>query len=143
MFKRYLFTVLRYFFAILFITTAAGKLLDNRGFAEVIVTYQLVPPSFALVLGLVVSLIELFLGFYLMSRWSLLNSIKITVLIQLGYVALAVLTLYRGIELKNCGCFGVFLARPLTFATVIEDTILLILSVTFYLLYPIKEKQNG
>ncbi|MBC8645596.1 MAG: hypothetical protein H7X85_00410, partial [Thermoanaerobaculia bacterium] len=27
----------------------------------------------------------------------------------------------RGIAVPNCGCFGVFLARPLTWGTVLED----------------------
>ena len=37
---RWLRPVLRVFFGVLMTTTAVGKLLDNRGFAEVIATYQ-------------------------------------------------------------------------------------------------------
>ncbi|MDZ4661857.1 MAG: hypothetical protein SGJ18_09605 [Pseudomonadota bacterium] len=51
--------VLRYLFIVLFLTTAIGKLLDNRGFAEVLGTYQLLPPWSLLWLGLLISLSEL------------------------------------------------------------------------------------
>ena len=41
----------------------------------------------------------------------------------------AVITLWRGLALANCGCFGVFLARPLTRQTVLEDVVMLGLSL--------------
>jgi hypothetical protein len=39
----------------------------------------------------------------------------------LGNAALLSLTLARGVALENCGCFGAFLARPLTAWTPLED----------------------
>jgi hypothetical protein len=30
----------------------------------------------------------------------------------------------RGLRLANCGCFGVFLPRPLGWSTVIEDLVM-------------------
>jgi len=39
------------------------------------------------------------------------------------------ITLWREIEIANCGCFGVFLARPLTAQTVAEDAAMLGLSL--------------
>lgn len=38
-------------------------------------------------------------------------------------------TLWRGLAIANCGCFGVFLARPLTAQTVVEDVVMLGMSL--------------
>lgn len=125
---------LRIFFGLLMLTTAVGKLLDNRGFADVLVTYQLgIPEGVLLPLGLAVSLFELALFVYILRGIRLREVAIATIVLHLGYVSLAVLTNLRGLNLENCGCFGVFLARPMTWATVVEDVVLLALSCLFYL----------
>ncbi len=131
--NKYYYTILRFFFSFLLIATAVGKLLDNRGFSNVILSYQFgLTANIALSLGLFVSLFELFLGLSIGIQFKQkVNAILIS-LMHLGYVLLAVSSLYRGLELQNCGCFGVFLKRPLTQATVVEDLVLLALSISFY-----------
>ena len=47
-----------------------------------------------------------------------------------------VTTLLRGVEVANCGCFGVFLARPLSVSTLIEDGVMLALSGLCWWLAP-------
>jgi uncharacterized membrane protein YphA (DoxX/SURF4 family) len=121
---------LRTLFCVLMLTTALGKLLDNRGFADVIATYQFpIPEPLLLPLGLIVSLVELAIGFAILTGFQLRSAALGTVAVHVGYLSLAVITNLRGIELTNCGCFGVFLARPMTWGTVIEDAILLALSL--------------
>lgn len=118
------YNALKYFIALIFLTTSIGKLLDNRGFAAVLETYQLLPAQILLPFGLAISLVELVFGGLLISgrhmKWASLGAL----LSYVGYTALAVLTNVRGLNLTNCGCFGVFLARPMTWWTVLEDTIL-------------------
>lgn len=119
----------RYFLAALFIATAIGKLLDNRGFAGVIANYQLgLPEPWLLPLGLAVSLAELWIGARLLQGRHIAASAKLTLWFHLGYATLALLTLARGIPLQNCGCFGVFWARPLRPGTVVEDVTLAVIS---------------
>jgi uncharacterized membrane protein YphA (DoxX/SURF4 family) len=114
------------------LTTALGKLLDNRGFAAVIATYQFpIPEPLLLPLGLVVSLVELAIGLAILTGFQLRRAALFTVAVHVGYLSLAVITNLRGIALVNCGCFGVFLARPMTWYTVLEDAILLALSLGF------------
>ena len=137
-----IFIFFKYFFALLFITTAVGKLLDIPGFAAVIATYQLVPMILHQPLALAVSLFELFLGLAIITNTRLKFCAYLTIFVHVGYVFLAVTTLIRGLELKNCGCFGVFLARPLTIQTVVEDCILLILSIFFLKTTPLSGVQN-
>jgi uncharacterized membrane protein YphA (DoxX/SURF4 family) len=128
---KFLYLLLRIIFGLLFLASAIGKLLDNRGFADVIVTYQLIPQSLTLGLGLFVSLFELALGLAIVFERKVLLCAYFTIAVHIGYLSLAALTMARGINLSNCGCFGVFLARPLGLQTLVEDAILLILSILF------------
>jgi uncharacterized membrane protein YphA (DoxX/SURF4 family) len=125
----------RYFLGLLFVSTAIGKLLDNRGFAHVIDTYQLGIPDTALVgLALSISLLELLIGINILRGRSLRMNILATLGFHLGYASLAFVTLLRGIALSNCGCFGVFLARSLKWSTVGEDLVLALISLVCWLL---------
>ena len=135
MLKQIFKIILKYFFAVLLLTTAVGKLLDNRGFAQVIGNYQLpIPQDFLLPLALFVSLVELFLGLSLLKADQQKRNAVFVILIHLGYSGLAALTLWRQIPLTNCGCFGVFWARPMSPMTLAEDVILVLLSIIFYFL---------
>ncbi len=122
----------RILFGLVLGITAIGKLLDNRGFAEVIANYQFFLPEPALLpLGLFISLAELLIAGAIFVGYQLRHSAQLTILIHFGYTALATVTLWRGIELDNCGCFGVFLARKLGWSTVFEDAILTALAIGF------------
>ena len=57
----------------------------------------------------------------------------LSVLLHAGFMLLALVSLYRGLELENCGCFGVFLARPLTWSTPFEDLALVLVSLLLFL----------
>src|SRR5262245_14243887 len=112
----------RMLFGLMLLATALGKLLDNRGFAELIAAHQLgIPSALLLPLGLVISLAELLVGLAICAGSSLRVMSAATLSIQAAYLGLALATNVRGLRLANCGCFGVFLARPLTWFTVFED----------------------
>jgi hypothetical protein len=122
-------SLLRLFLGFVFIATGLGKLLDNRGFAQVIASYQLgLPGLFLLPLGLCISLAEVWIGTNLLRAERVRLCLWGTLFFQVGYGALAAMTLRRGIVLDNCGCFGVFLARPLRWTTVLEDAVLAAIS---------------
>jgi hypothetical protein len=74
------------------------------------------------------SLAEVWIGTNLLRARRVRLSLRGTLLFQVGYGALAAMTLRRGIALDNCGCFGVFLARPLRWTTVLEDAALAAIS---------------
>lgn len=125
----------RYFLGILFVATAIGKLLDNRGFADVIANYRLgIPGTALLAVALTISLLELIIGINILRGRALRLNVFATLVFHLGYASLAFITLQRGITLTNCGCFGVFLARPLRWATVAEDLVLAAVSLACWLL---------
>jgi hypothetical protein len=114
----------RWFLVMVFLATAIGKLLDNRGFAEVLGQYRLFPAASLLPLGLFFSLVELAVAFGLAHGPTLRMAAVAAGLLMLGNAAVLALTLARGIALENCGCFGVFLARPLAPWSPLEDVAL-------------------
>ena len=132
-----LFKGLKVFFILLLALTAVGKLLDNRGFAEVIISYQFgLPGWLALGLCLAVSLFELFLAIALILGIYQRYCGILLILMHAGYTLLSIISIQRGLQLTNCGCFGVFWQRPLGWGTVVEDLVLMGLSILFYTLVP-------
>ena len=105
----------------MFLATALGKLLDNRGFAQALGNYRLFPAPLLLPLGLAVSLAELAVAVGLASPAWVRPAALGALFFGLGNAALLSLTLARGAALENCGCFGAFLARPLTAWTSLKD----------------------
>ncbi len=111
----------RWLLCAVFLATALGKLLDNRGFAQALGDYRLFPAPLLLPLGLAVSLAELAVAIGLAHPAFVRPAALGALLFGLGNAALLSLTLARGIVLENCGCFGTFLARPLTAWMPLED----------------------
>ncbi len=119
----------RLLLGLVFLATAIGKLLDNRGFAGVLATFDLLPlgPGGLLAVGLVLSLAELAAGLLLLTGRRL--GVAIAAVLSVVNLVAILSALARGLPLANCGCFGVFLARPLTRTTPWEDVALLVLAL--------------
>jgi hypothetical protein len=69
-----------------------------------------------------------------------INALAATAM-HICFTLLATLTLLLGIKLPNCGCFGVFWARPLTFITVAKDVFMVGVCVLLLKILQIKEGQ--
>jgi hypothetical protein len=120
--------LLRLFLGLVLLATAAGKLLDVRGFAGILRTYETFPDAALLPLALAVPLVELGLAIWLVSGRRLVAAAGATLALHAIYAVWAAATRMRGLHLSNCGCFGVFFPRPLTWRTVLEDLVLVALS---------------
>lgn len=135
--ERLLFWACRIFLGILFLATGTGKALDLPGFIGVMKTYELGMPEWMLWLsGTTVTLLELILGIWILSGWWLRWAAVIGVLINSVFLVLLTSALWRGLELQNCGCYGVFLARPLRWFTPLEDLFLIAVLFALYYLSP-------
>lgn len=109
--------------AVLF-ATGLGKALDLDGFALVLAGYRLLPAGLEWPVALLATAAELVLAVgLLLPAWRRAAALWAVVLFLLNATVLAA-TLLRGIALENCGCFGVFLARPLRPWTPLEDLVL-------------------
>lgn len=124
---------LRGFFAVLMLATAVGKLLDMPGFYAVLRTYQALPEVLIVPSAWAITALELVLAAWLVvGRWLKLAALAV-VATHTMYLAWITTAWLRGLQLDNCGCFGVFLARPLTAQTIVEDLVLLLAAVALLL----------
>jgi uncharacterized membrane protein YphA (DoxX/SURF4 family) len=133
--KRKLHWFLRICLGGVILGAGVGKALDVPGFVGVMRTYELGLPEATLwPLAAGVTLFELGLGSWILSGRRLRVAALLSAAMHLGYFVLLTSALWRGLDLQNCGCFGVFLARPLEWYTPLEDVVLIIASYgLFYL----------
>lgn len=131
---------LRGFIAFILFATAIGKLLDVAGFAGVIATYHTLPAWSHLPMAWLIPLGELLLAGWLVWGERLRQAALASALMHAGYTAWTGLALLRGLSIANCGCFGVFLARPLTSDTVVEDAVMVGASLLLAVLAPRGER---
>jgi hypothetical protein len=117
--------ILRGLVGLVLLTTALGKSLDLMGFAQVVGTYQVFPEVLWLPVALAMTVTEWVLAFWLFSGRRPVRASLAAAGLHLVFTGWAAMTVLRGIEVPNCGCFGVFLARPLTWGTVVEDAVML------------------
>lgn len=123
---------LRWFFAALLLAGAVGKLADMQGFTEVVASYRVLPGIWAALAAWALAFCEAGFALWLVSGRQLPRAaLGVTLLhgVYLGWIALA---LARGLQLANCGCFGVYWPRPLTLWTLFEDSVLLIAAWALY-----------
>ena len=125
--------VLRCVIALVLVATSLGKLLDLAGFAAVLRSYEALPGSVIGPMAAAVPLAELVLAAWLLSGRRLPVASLVSVALHLLYAAWAAIGILRGLRLANCGCFGVFFARPLTWRTVLEDGVMAALSAGLFL----------
>lgn len=123
---------LRWLFMLLLLATGIGKLLDMPGFIGVVATYRLLPELLVAPSAWALVVTELGLAAWLLWGKRLHSAALLLIGMHLMYLVWLLVTLLRGIQLDNCGCFGVFLARPLTWFTPLEDLLLIALAVWFW-----------
>jgi len=112
---------LRFAIAAILLATGAGKLADVPGFAGVLATYEAFPEWALVPVAVAVPVAELLLSAWLFSGRRLAAAALASAGMHFLYAGWAAVTLARGIDVPNCGCFGVFLGRPLSYGTVLED----------------------
>jgi len=115
---------LRFAIGAILLATAVGKLLDIPGFARVLGTYNAFLPGALVPIAVTIPVAELALAFWLFSGRNLAASALASAGMHGGYALWSAVSVLRGLKLPNCGCFGVFLARPLGWSTVFEDLVL-------------------
>jgi len=127
--------MIRVLLGVLIFGAGLGKALDVGGFVEVMRSYDLALPEGLYWPGAYATILfELVLGAWVLAGWRLTIAGALAVLMHSGYLLLLSSALWRGLELDNCGCFGVFLARPLRWYSPIEDFALIVVSFVLVVL---------
>ena len=122
--------VLRLLLGGVLLASGIGKLLDEAGFVDVLRTYQLGLPDVVLwPLALAVSAVETVAGSLILLGRRLYLAAWVALAINFVYFLVLSASLLRGLELANCGCFGVYAARPLRWYSPIEDVALMAASL--------------
>ena len=119
----------RWVVGLVLVATGTGKVLDLPGFVQVLAAYDLLPAWGNVLLAYTLPCIELVTGLCLLTRIQLRLAAWVAVGLHGMLLSAVLMTLWRGLTITNCGCFGVFLARPLTSQTVVEDLMMLGMSI--------------
>jgi hypothetical protein len=106
------------------LASALGKSLDLAGFVEVLITYRLFADWALWPVALSITGLEWVLSLWLLAGWRIQTAALLALIMYGLYAAGLVLTLLRGIDLPNCGCYGVFFPQPLRWYSPLEDMVL-------------------
>lgn len=129
---RLLTLILRVSIGLLLMATALGKSLDVNGFAQVIGTYEVFSQILWLPIAVAMIVLEAGLALLLLHGRFAKHGGGASTVLHAGFMIWAIVALARGLEIPNCGCFGVFLSRPLTWGTVLEDAVLVAVSLLLW-----------
>jgi uncharacterized membrane protein YphA (DoxX/SURF4 family) len=127
--------ILRAFFALLLIASALGKLLDMPGFYGIVATYQVLSAALIPAAAWMLTLVELALGVWVAAGVSMPRAALAVIALHAMYSVWLTAAIVRGLNIPNCGCFGVFWPRPLTVQTLVEDSVLLVLAVALWIVH--------
>jgi hypothetical protein len=131
---------IRWFFVLLLTASAIGKLADMQGFYEVIKHYAFLPDAMIPASAWTLAIVELLLAIFLATGVRIVAVACSLIALHLIYLTWLLIALARDLTIANCGCFGIYWARPLTWFTPIEDLTLLALAIVMW--RSLKQKQT-
>ena len=114
------------------LASALGKSLDLSGFVDVLVTYRLFPEWSIWPVALGITGIEWGLAVWILVGWQLPTGALMAMMLNGLYAMGLIVTLIRGLDLPNCGCYGVFFPQPLRWYSPIEDLVLVGMCYTLH-----------
>jgi hypothetical protein len=125
-------TFLRILIALVLLAASSFKLMDLPGFVLVLRSYRFLPLELLWPAGIAITASEVVVGLWLLSGRQLLRAALASAGMHSLYAGWAAFMLLRGTPILNCGCFGSYLARPLSWSTVLENLVLVTLSIALY-----------
>lgn len=128
--------VLRWVLGLTFVATSLGKFLDIPGFHDVMRTYDLFPDWTLWPIAVGMPIVEALIAITMLTGWHLRRGILASLVFNGAFAVVLTLELLRGLHLKNCGCFGVFFARPLKWSSPVEDVVLELITLGVLLTLP-------
>lgn len=102
---------------------AAGQLSDPGGFADIMSTYGIGGATVASVVAAALVGGELLAAVGLVSKAALTRrrAASLALAVAVAWSLLGTQAFLRGLDLDNCGCFGVHLAQPLRWWVLVQD----------------------
>jgi hypothetical protein len=138
-------TLIRWFFILLLSISGAAKLLDLIGFFAVIETFKILPTVVIPTAAFGLALLELALAAWLIlgtTQTSRKTAAALVMALHIGYFIWLAVAYARGLQILNCGCFGVYWPRPLTLGSLVEDSVLIVLALYLYISLAMNKNLN-
>ena len=132
--NRILLFLLRLIVGGVFIWAGVLKIADPLGFAQSIKNYQVVSPTLAFLIAIVLPWVEVLSGALLIIGVLKRSSALLISLLLIGFIGLVALALARGID-TSCGCFG-SLSRRADFSLILTDAVLLTFALCVFFAWP-------
>lgn len=129
---KWLFLVLRWIVAAIFIYAGAVKIINPMAFAEQVDNYRLLPYFFVTLVAAILPWLELSCGVLLiLGRW-LSGATLVLVALNLIFLVAVIAALAQGLDI-SCGCFSVGdEGMRIGIKKLIENTALLLLTIVIY-----------
>jgi hypothetical protein len=124
--------IVRYLIALVLLVTGGAKLADLPGFVAILHSYRFFPYQLIWPLAVAVVAVELLLALWLIWGRFPLPAAQASIALHCTYTGWTLYMLLGNKPILNCGCFGSLLARPLSWMTVVEDLVMVTLSVFLY-----------
>jgi hypothetical protein len=120
------------YYSLLLLAMAAGQIADTGGFANILRTFELFGDAESQ-LAVLISIVELVTGAAILLAGATPGS-RMRVVAPLGllvavfWTVVAAQAYARGLDVPNCGCFGVYLGQSLRWWVLLEDAGMLVLA---------------
>jgi len=124
-------TLMLNFMAGFFIVFGSFKLFDLNGFRSAFSTYDLLAQRWA-AYGLIYPFLELILGFAFLYNYQLIYALWGSILLM-SFGSLGVINALRQNKQIQCACLGTSLNLPMSTITLIEDLVMVIMSIMMLL----------
>ncbi|THA27200.1 hypothetical protein E4198_23395 [Streptomyces sp. RKND-216] len=120
--------ILRLVLGVLLVAMALGQLFSFGAMPDILSSYGVTGGAASTVLAVALVAAESAGGvwFLVRPRSRALTPVWIYTGVSVLWAALAVQAFARGLELDNCGCFGVYLSQPLRWFVLVEDALMLL-----------------
>lgn len=134
---------LRIVLGLILAAASISKFMNLEGFEAVLHSYRILPQGAYWPAALAISASELALGLWLLWGRHLRLAAFSSLSLHCTYAILTGYILLRGIPIINCGCFGAYFARPLSWMTAGQNLLLASLSFALARLAVPKDEQRN
>ena len=109
----------RWILGLLLLAMALGQALDPAGHLDIMETYRLGHDGISAVVAVALFAAEVVGGTLLLLRRRPGEAVALVAAV--GWTVVGVQAFARGLELPNCGCFGVYLSQPLRWWVLVQN----------------------
>lgn len=120
--------VLRIILGVVYLGMATGQALSWQQMPEILGTYEALPPSALRPLAVALMVGEAVTGVWFLARprSQALAPVWVYTAVSVMWGALGMHAWLRGVQVDNCGCFGLYLTQRLSLFVMAQDALLLV-----------------